>query len=632
MKLPSWLGGRSSDTGQKVEKREYIGQWPTSPLSGLQFGLGRTYAEVDVSNGEASLQSIAFRSAVDLMASLVSELPFHVYSGTGIDRRKRQTPGYLEDPAGDGYGAQDWAYMLTQSWFLRGNAYGNILDQGPTGMLRQVDLYHPDKVNARLDDGKPVWIVGGREVDQDKMFHRRAFPVAGNLLGLSPVAMHADSIGLSVAATRFGKSWFTDGGHPGGILSNSEADMSDDRVVQTAKDRFMAALFGTREPVVLGRGWKFEQIQVAPEESQFLETQGFSEAQCARIMGAGVAEVLGYDTGGSMTYANVVDRDIALLKYAADRWLRRMERIYSSFLPRPQYALFDRDAFLDTNIMQKWLVNEKKLTSAAYTINEVRAANNDKPVEWGKKPFALTQAEAEKTPESEPVPDSPAAESARQRRLANLRRDYNPDQPRDPDGKFGSGGAGGPGIGSDIHASIDMDALADDAANADTVFGGTDSIQNAIAKEQGFTGLPDLGSKEDLDEAIADGGTELHRGFSETAHADQFKNGDYFASQGASGVGIYTTDDSSVSDDFVSKGNGGQAVRMVLRPGAKVATYKQINKKMDELEDDGDLHELLVEDVGRAATALGYDAYHKKYHDGGEVWIVLNRTALLVEE
>jgi len=58
-------------------------------------------------------------------------------------------------------------------------------------------------------------------------------------------------------------------------------------------------------PVVLGQGWKFQAIQVNPEESQFLETQKYTAAECARIYGPGVAEILGYETGGSMTYANV---------------------------------------------------------------------------------------------------------------------------------------------------------------------------------------------------------------------------------------------------------------------------------------------------------------------------------------
>lgn len=385
------------------EKREQIGQFWADPLSALSFGLGRSYAEVDAVSGENSLQSIAYRSAVDLMSSLVSELQWDVYSGDGVSRRKRNKPGYLEDPAGDGYGVEDWTYMLVQSLLMRGNTYGRILDQGPTGMLRQVDLWHPDQVNARLADGQPVWTVQGREIDDDQVFHRRANPVAGNLLGLSPVHAHADSLGLSIAATRFGKAWFQDGGHPGGILSNSEADMSDDKVTRQAKDRFMAALFGTREPVVLGRGWKYEQIQVAPEESQFLQTQAYSAADCARIVGAGVAEVLGYDTGTSMTYSNAVDRDIALLKYAAERWFKRVERVYSAFLPRPQYAKFDRDAFLDTNVMQRWLVNQKKLATGAYTINEIRAQNADQPVEWGKEPFTMPAGDAGDGGEPDPT-------------------------------------------------------------------------------------------------------------------------------------------------------------------------------------------------------------------------------------
>lgn len=404
MKLP--FSGRGK-TKQQVEKREYIGQWWADQLSALSLGGGRSYAEVDAVSGENSLQSVAYRSAVDLMASLVSELHFDVYSGDGPGRRKLRTPENLLDPSGDGHGVEDWTYMLILSLHLRGNVYGDIIDQGPTGLLRQVDLWHPDKVQVRLEGGRPVWSVGGRTVPSEQVFHRRAQPVPGALLGLSPVAAHADTLGLSIAATRFGKAWFQDGGHPGGILSNSEADMSDPKVTQTAKDRFMAALFGVREPVVLGRGWKYEQIQVAPEESQFLETQSFSAAECARIVGAGVAEVLGYDTGGSMTYSNAVDRDISLLKYAADRWLKRVERIHRLFLPSGQYTKFDRDSFLDTNVMQKWAVNKLKLDTGAYVINEIRAANNDKPVDWGAEPMALT-LKPEPAPEPDPEADPPA--------------------------------------------------------------------------------------------------------------------------------------------------------------------------------------------------------------------------------
>lgn len=369
---------------------------PTFPSTYGQFG--RSYQDVDPTQGETSLQSVAFRSGCDLIASIVSELPLNVYAGTGSDRKPRATPGYLEDPAGDGYGREDWVYQLLMSWFLAGNSMGSIIDKGPTGMIRQVDLWHPDTVSINLDNGKPKWRVSGETIPDGVMYHKRVNPVPGTLMGLSPVRSHADTLGLTLATTRFGRTWFQDGAHPSGILSNDMSDMSDDKVSKKAKDRFMAALFGTREPVVLGKGWKYETIQVAPEESQFLETSGFSEAQSARILGPGVAEVLGYESGGTMTYANVIDRDVTLLKYAIERWVRRVERLFFGWLPRPQYAILDRDAFLSTSAMQRWQLNKIKLDTGAYTINQVREKENDQPVEWGDKPFTLKVAPAAKEP------------------------------------------------------------------------------------------------------------------------------------------------------------------------------------------------------------------------------------------
>lgn len=599
---------------------------PWQPTFPFTYGqLGRSYQEIDPTIGETALQSVAYRSGVDLIASIVSELPLVVYSGEGSQRRQRNTPGYLEDPAGDGHGREDWMYQWLTSWFLRGNAFGNIVDQGPTGMIRQVDIFHPDTISVSVMEGREEWHASGVPIPNSRMLHKRVNPVPGTLMGLSAVQAHASTLGLSLATTSFGRTWFQDGGHPGGILTNSESDMGDSGAIQKVKDRFMAALFGAREPIVLGRGWKYETIQVSPEESQFLGTQGWTEAQCARILGPGVAEVLGYESGSSMTYGNMVDRDIAMLKYAVGKWVKRMERVFFGWLPQPQYAILDKDAFLETSAMQRWQLNRIKLETGAATINEIREKEYQGPVEWGKEPFAIKAAASED-------PDQPGAPNTETPQRGRIRvRGFNPDQPRDPDGKFGSGGGsgGGPGTGTDIHATFDFDALS--APDGDTVFGGTDTIQNALAAERGFTGKPELGSKEDVDAAIADGGTELHRGFSRAEHAEQFKNGDYFASPGASGAGIYCTDDGTISDDFASKGEG-TALRMALKPGAKVATFKQISKKMDQLDDDGDLHPLLLEDEGRAATALGYDAYHKKYHDGGEVWVVLNRTALIVED
>lgn len=409
---------------RRSSKTPLLRDAPWQPTFPFTYGaIGGSYDQIDPTQGETALQSVAFGSGVDLVASIVSELPLEIYSGDGPTRKKRPTPGYLEDPAGDGYGRQDWMYQLICSWFLRGNGFGQKLDVGPTGMIRQAMLFHPDTVSASKLDGKIRWMVSGEPIPDARAYHTRVNPVPGTLMGLSQVQAHAATLGLSISATRFGVSWFQDGGHPTGMLTNDLADLSDESVVRTAKDRFLAALYGTREPVVLGKGWKYSALQVTPEESQFLGTQGYAEAQCARIVGPGVAEVLGYDTGGSMTYSTMVDRDIALLKYTVGKVVNRMERLFWWWLPRPQEAVFNRDAFLETSAMQKWQVNKAKLDSGAYVINEIRADENQPPVEWGAKPMALTLGEQKAAPApggedpnldpaGQPKPDDPPAGGA----------------------------------------------------------------------------------------------------------------------------------------------------------------------------------------------------------------------------
>lgn len=350
-----------------------------------------SYADVNLSAAETSMQAIAVRSAVDLFASLGSELPLDVYSGEGAERRKWPVPGYLRDPAGDGYGLADWSYQVLESWLLRGNVYGEILEVSSSGYPTQVQLHHPDEVGGWIDsDGVVRWTVAGKLVtDPSRFLHRRVNPVPGRVQGLSPIAFHAAEIGLSLTTTQFGLQWFRDGAHPGGMLTNTEVDLKPDQV-RTVKDRFMAAIRGTREPVVLGKGWKYEQIQIAPEESQFLETRGYSAAECCRIFGPGVAETLGYETGGSLTYTNRIDRSTDLLTFSLNKWLRRLERLLSSMLPAPRYARINRDALLQMTTLDRYKAHEIGLRSEFLVVNEVRDVEERPPVEWGNEPRPKT--------------------------------------------------------------------------------------------------------------------------------------------------------------------------------------------------------------------------------------------------
>lgn len=331
---------------------------------------------------EGALQIIAVRSAIDLLASLASELPLDVFSGKGEARVKRPTPGYLDDPAGDGMGREDWAYQVLESWMLRGNMFGLALAQAPSGFPTQVELLHPDRVSGTLVDGAAKWTVNGRDVDQSKVIHRRVNPMPGQVLGLSPIGLHMLDLGLSVATTRFGLQYFTDSGVPSILLKNEIADIKEEQR-RDVKKAYQAAMSGVREPLVMGRGWSFEALSINPEESQFLETRGYSAAECCRMFGPGVAELLGYESGGSMTYANVDSRLLHLLILSLDKWINRLERLYTFMLPRPQEVKLNRAAILQTTTMQRYLAHASALQNQWKTPDEIRALEDQPPLPDG---------------------------------------------------------------------------------------------------------------------------------------------------------------------------------------------------------------------------------------------------------
>jgi HK97 family phage portal protein len=268
------------------------------------------------------------------------------------------------------------------------------------GFPTVIQLQNLENVTAKYEDGKRVWRINGETVPTDRIFHLRGYPIEGKILGLSPIGVHMRTIGIGIQAEEFGSAFFRDGAHPTGILT-SEAQLNDTQA-KSVKAKFMEALRGSREPVVLPNSIKYQQIQINPAESQFLETQKYSAAECARIFGPGVPEMLGYETGGSMTYANVEQRSLHLLIYTLNPWICRFEQALSTPLmtPRGQYVKFNRNALLQASAIDRFRAHEIALKNGFEYINEVRELEDRPPVAWGDEPMAPL---APPTPESVPV-------------------------------------------------------------------------------------------------------------------------------------------------------------------------------------------------------------------------------------
>lgn len=339
-----------------------------------------------------SIQRVSVFAAVNFIASTCSQLPVNLFRGTGTSKQELPPSLLLTDPGGEGYGFPDWAWNVLFRTLLQGNCVGVFTDRDAQGFPATIQLADLSTVDAKYDEnGMPEWKISGVRVPAANIFHFRAFPCEQQIMGLSPVGLHMRTVAIGAAAEEFGSSFFAEGAHPTALLV-SDSKLSQEQAA-IVKNRFVSAVRSRAgEPVVIPSDIKYQPIQIPPAESQFLETQKYSAAECARIFGPGVAEMLGYDSGNSMTYANVESRSLHVLIYTLNSWLRRLEGVLSGprITPRGQYVRFNRNALLQATTLDRYRAYELALKNRFQTVNEIRNLEDYTPVPWGDEPNTVT--------------------------------------------------------------------------------------------------------------------------------------------------------------------------------------------------------------------------------------------------
>lgn len=344
------------------------------------------YAAGDI---EGALRDAAVWKCVDLVSSMLSIMTPYAYRGPGIGHGQAKLlasqPTMLEQPSSDS-DIMDWTDQAQRSVMLRGNAYGRILERGAFGLPTQIELQHPDRVKVDEDrNGNIVYRYGQQKVEPDEVWHVGAYRNPGIRTGLSPIKYHQKVIQGKLSAQRFGNQWFDDGGHPSGILTNPNLKTISKEDAVTVKQRFLAAVHGTREPVVMGGGWEYKQIQIAPDESQFLETMKYSGNQICGIYRVPPELVGEASEGSAITYANVESRAQDFLTFTMQRWISRWERWLTALTPPGVYVKLDTSPLLRTDALTRWRINHMKIGMEAYAPSEIRESEDSPPLTAAQK-------------------------------------------------------------------------------------------------------------------------------------------------------------------------------------------------------------------------------------------------------
>lgn len=362
---------RKPDEARSISLSQYAHLWADSFLG---------YSPVPV-GVQTALTNAATSACVDTLATSVSALPLDGIRAQGGRKIPIEpAPQLIRQPSA--LVEQDvWLYQLMDSLCTDGNAFAQIT--GYTGSLPTgLELFDPAQVtDRRLIDGRPaVWIDGRREYlyPFGDIWHVPGrFTRAGSPFAESPVTRARSTIGAAIAARDFGSRFFGDGAHPGGIITSDQ--QLDAEQAKQIKAAWLNAVQGNREPAVLGSGLEYTPIMVNPNDSQFIDLQRFAIEEACRFWRVPPSMVYAATSGQNVTYANVSQADLAYLKHSLEGHLVRIEKALTRLLPRPQFARFNRNAFLRSDPEGRSVIVDRRLRNRTLTVNEARQFEDELP-------------------------------------------------------------------------------------------------------------------------------------------------------------------------------------------------------------------------------------------------------------
>lgn len=390
--------------GRKVEAREV----QFSPaLSVMLAGRGNIAAAGLNVTPDSALRMMAVWACVRVISEDIASLPLRLYRR--LERGKERAtkhPLYsvLHDAPNPEMTSFQFRETMTSHALLYGTAYANIgVERGWPSQLWPI---HPSRVsmkrNTRTNELEyMIQPVSGVEVQipLNRMFRLPGLSMNG-IVGLSPIAMARESIGLGLASEQFAAGFFANGARPSVVLQHPGA------LSEEAHQRLRADFEGThvgldnaQRVALLEEGMTLKEYSLPQKDAQFLEQRKFSVEEIARLYRVhphkiGVME-------GTQTYASVeqanIDHVVSTIRPWAVRWEQAIQQQLVPDEERDKFfAEFLLDGLLRGDATARGNFYRTLWAIGALSANDIRELENLNPVEGGDQYFVpLNTAPAE---------------------------------------------------------------------------------------------------------------------------------------------------------------------------------------------------------------------------------------------
>ena len=160
--------------------------------------------------------------------------------------------------------------------------------------------------------------------DSSNIFHIPALVLdTESCLGKSPIKVHRENLGLSIAKTQYGAKIFKNGTHIDGYLSTTDtlSDGAAERMSKSWKARY-GGIHNAGGTPVLEQGLKYNALSMNPGDAKFIETSQLTVQDIARIFGVPLHMLASLERA---TFSNIEHQSREFVTYTLRPWVKRWE-------------------------------------------------------------------------------------------------------------------------------------------------------------------------------------------------------------------------------------------------------------------------------------------------------------------
>jgi HK97 family phage portal protein len=357
--------------------------------SGPQSGLPAAALVSETANvgTDGALQISAVWACIERRAAVVASLPFFAYQTVGgqkeIARLSRLYALLHESPNSRMTPFEFWRAMV-MNHDLRGNAYARI-ERDSDGEALALWPMPADQVQPYvLDDGAMVYeyrIDGAIAIlAEENVLHLRN--LGNGTVGLSKLEFMRATTDEAAKAQGSASKMFGNGGKPTGVLMVDSVLKPEQRA--QLQERFAEMAVGaTSRLYVLEANMKYQQLSLAPEDMELLDTRRFTVEEICRWLD--VPPVLIHHSNVS-TWGSGIEQIVdGFYKLTIRPMLVSIEQAIRKQVMTPRQratmtAEFAMEALLRGNLKDRMDVYARAVQNGLKTRNECRQLENDPPI------------------------------------------------------------------------------------------------------------------------------------------------------------------------------------------------------------------------------------------------------------